>query len=138
MTTGKLWLAAHECEQAVISFFNCLDDRKFDQMVSRFSPDARWIRATGAILEGRTAVLNAMNERPATVQSRHLVSNFEFEFLDGQTARSRCCVTVYRIDGEASDSDPLPTVYTFNNEFKLRNGEWKIELHHGRRAFSTE
>lgn len=138
MTAEKLWLAAHECEQAVIGFFNCLDGGKFDQMVSRFSPDGRWIRATGAVLEGHRAVLNAMNERPATVQSRHLVSNFEFEFLDGQTARSQCCVTVYRIDGKAGNSDPAPMVYTFKNEFKLRNGEWKIELHQGHRAFSTE
>jgi hypothetical protein len=138
MSGERRWLAAYECEQAIIGFFNCLDDRKFDQMASKFSVDGRWIRATGAVLEGRAAVLQAMNERPASVQSRHLVSNFEFEFVDDQTARSRCCVTVYRIDGKVGDSDPAPMVYAFNNEFKLRDGAWKIELHHGRRAFAAE
>jgi hypothetical protein len=107
-------------------------------MALKFSPDGRWIRASGTVLEGRAAVLNAMNERPATVQSRHLVSNFEFEFLDDETARSRCCVTVYRIDGKAGASDPASMMYRFQNEFKLQNGVWKIELQHGRRAFSTE
>lgn len=126
--------AAWECEQTVSRFFNCLDERRFEELVALMTPDGCWTRM-GVELTGRAAILKTMAERSQTVQTRHLVSNFEFDKTGERDARSRCTVTVYRT--EKPGEMPPPSIFVFDDDYRLLDGDWKIARHTGKRAFAV-
>src|SRR5882724_12776568 len=62
-------------------FFN-LDEQRYSQVAELFAPDGVWHRQ-GEQLQGRDAVRQALEQRPAGLKTRHLVSNTIVEAADG-------------------------------------------------------
>lgn len=133
MRSRKFDESAWECEQTVCRFFNCLDEGRFEELVSLMTEDGTWIRM-GVELKGRAEILKAMTERSQTVQTRHLISNFEFDKTGDLEARSKCCVTVYRIEGKAKGQTPVPSLFVFRDRLRMVDGNWNIDHHTGNRA----
>ena len=136
MTSTPFDPSGWECQHLISRFFNSLDERRFQDLTSLMTPEGCWVRL-GVELKGSAAILKAMEGRSVTVQTRHLVSNYEFERTGRQTARSRCCVTVYRIETGQPASSASPSIFVFEDEYKLLDRRWQIDLHRGQSAFAT-
>lgn len=91
--------------RTLTTFYLCLDESRFDDLVALFAPDGVWHRL-GEALEGRAAIMAAMQERSKTLVTRHAMSNpLGVASAEGRMELASY-LTVYAHDsGEAA---PLP------------------------------
>ena len=93
--------------QLTHQFFYCLDEFRYDELVSLMETDGSWHRQ-GKVLRGRDAVLKALAERPGTMRIRHVITNLLVTGVEDDTASVVAYLTAYRHD-DGTDS-PMPRV----------------------------
>ena len=112
-----------ELTQRLHGFFSHLDNRRYDDVLNLFLPQGRWLRQ-GRWLEGREAILVALEARPASMKVRHVISNLVVTPVTEGEAHVEAYMTAYRqLENEA------PTLFRFNlvtNVFRLDGGAWML------------
>jgi hypothetical protein len=84
-------------EKTVARLYYALDHGDYSGASRCFTPDGIWERNGGA-LDGQEQILAALGKRPASLFTRHYVSNFLVLEHDGSVARAVFALTVYRSD----------------------------------------
>ncbi|WP_322062050.1 nuclear transport factor 2 family protein [Paraburkholderia sp. J63] len=82
------------CTSVVAGFFEALDLRNHESAVALFTPDGIWER-NGTHLKGRTAIAQALAERPAGRTTFHLVANPLVSLQDASHAEVRFFLVAY-------------------------------------------
>lgn len=110
--------------QRLHAFFQLLDERRYEDLSTLFLPEGRWLRQ-GRWLEGRGAILAALQARPAGMRVRHLLSNVIVTPTAGEDeARVQAYLTAYRqLEGQP------PALFSINlvdNVFRRQDGQWLL------------
>ncbi len=109
--------------QRLHAFFMHLDERRYGELAAMFLPQGRWLRQ-GQWLDGRDAILGAMQARPATVRVRHLVANVVVTRRTADEAQVQAYLTAYRrLEGQP------PALFSINlvgNVFRREAGRWLL------------
>lgn len=119
-----------DCAQLLIRFFNAFDAFRYEEMAAMFAPDGVWHRQ-GKALQGRPAILGALNERLTTQTVRHVITNIDVTVLDADRARFLFYLTAYADDGVAPRGEP-PIIaapfllLTVPGSYIRIDGRWKI------------
>lgn len=97
----------HDCQRALIRFYDGLDERDYHGMLALCTPDCIWHRA-GKTLSGQAAILAELRKRSETQTVRHVLTNMQVKVQDAGRAALKCLLTAYRHDnGVKSTSAPL-------------------------------
>lgn len=112
-----------ELTQRLHAFFNHLDNRRYAEVLELFLPQGRWLRQ-GHWLEGREAILAALNARPASIKVRHVISNVVVSQVTAAEAHVEACMTAYR--QLAGESASLFRINLVTNVFLLETGAWML------------
>jgi hypothetical protein len=109
--------------QRLHAFFSHLDERRYEALAAMFLPDGRWLRQ-GRWLEGRGAILEALNARPASMRVRHAISNVLVTGASADAMQVDAYMTAYRqLEGQP------PSLFSLNlvsNTFRLAGGQWML------------
>ena len=104
-------------------FFSHLDERRYDALTAMFLPEGRWLRQ-GRWIEGRVAILQAMQARPASTRVRHIISNVLVTPKDADEMQVEAYITAYRqVEGQKPH---LFSINLVSNTFRRRTGEWML------------
>jgi len=128
--------------QTVIRMYRALDRSDYEGVSRCFMPDGIWER-TGNALQGQQQILASLNQRSATLFTRHYVTNFVVLEHGGPTAKAEFSLTVYRSDKGAPPTLPmgpaLPAMLA-DVECELActgSGDWLIKRLDPRITFSA-
>jgi len=109
--------------QRLYAMLDHLDARRYDAMTALFTPQGRWIRQ-GQAFEGRAAILQALQARPANMRVRHLLSNPLVHECSAQHAVVAAHMTAYRqLEGGPSE---LFSINAVSTRFERVDGQWLI------------
>lgn len=100
-TSSKL-VVEWRATKTVARLFHYLDARDYDAVAALFTPEGVWMRM-GQKLVGQAGIRAAMAGRPATLSTRHIVSNLIAD-ADESGVDARYYLTVF--DDPDSDSGP--------------------------------
>ena len=119
-----------DCAQLVQSFYHCLDEKRYDDMVNLFAKDGVWVRL-GTELKGRENIRKAMAERDSWLTA-HLVSNLKVHAIDADHAETVQYITLYRHEGfdaaKGSAQVVLPlAVLRHRDKLVREDGVWKFQ-----------
>jgi hypothetical protein len=119
-----------ECTQLTHQLFFCLDESKYDQLVSLFDENGVWHRQ-GEVLTGRQQILHAMAKRPSTQRIRHAITNCFIESQSQGLVNLVAYMTAYRFDDGTVRTGPVEISRPFRisvvrAELRQTKGEWKI------------
>ena len=124
------------CERLSIAYAVYLDTQRYGEFAALFG-DEGVLKVSGRV-EGQTAIARAMANRPATLRSRHVLTNILIEPVDQEHATGTTYLSLYRHIGEASlEARPIEpfapaVVGHYSDQFKLTNQGWRFayrELH---------
>jgi limonene-1,2-epoxide hydrolase len=118
-----------DCVKVTIRFFRCLDTRDHAAAAAMFAPDGVWNRPGGAALNGRAAILAALDKRPAERATAHLLSNIWGEAVDPDHVRVHFYVTLR--ERIAAQNEPVAfntggVLYGTDDYIRLAEG-WRIQ-----------
>ena len=90
-------------------FYYRLDERDYDDVVSCFAEDGVWNRR-GKAVQGHRAIREALESRPRTFQTRHIVTNLRITQSDSSNAHAWFYMVglPYDADIQASPVSPFP------------------------------
>ena len=117
-------------QQITHQFFLCLDEFRYDDLVSLMTPDAQWHRQ-GKVLRGHAQALTALGERPRTQRIRHVITNFLVTRADDSGADAVAYMTAYKHD-DGTDAPPPRTIpgpfrmLLVKTRFTRQAGRWLI------------
>lgn len=119
-----------ELTQQLHRFFHQMDERRYEAMLELFADNARWLRQ-GQWLVGKAAIQEALQARPASQDTRHVMSNAHVAALDGDQAVLEAYMTAYRYavaaDGALPNcAGPLRLNLTTTVFRRDADGEWRI------------
>lgn len=121
--------------QRLHTFISYLDERRYDDLIAMFLPDGRWLRQ-GRWLDGRAAILEALQARPASMRVRHVITNARVSRRSADSASVEAYMTAYRqLEGQG------PTLFSINlvsNAFRKVDGEWMLAEQQLVREFEFE
>ena len=130
-----------DCQQAVTRFYHYLDNRRYEDLANLFTPDGVWHRQ-GKKLEGRAAIMAALEMRPASLIIRHAVSNVVVDISDENTAEANAYITISAhntkgepLDGPAPYTGPGAMIIYTDHLVRADDG-WKVILKTGDRVFA--
>jgi ketosteroid isomerase-like protein len=117
-----------ECQRTLYRFARALDAGDFEAVAATMAEDGVWFRQ-GERLEGRAAVVAALNKRGPSVLTRHLITNIVIDEAGADRAISHCTVLVFR--DESGTPQPVAlvsprTVSDYEDRFVRREGRWQI------------
>jgi ketosteroid isomerase-like protein len=128
-----------ECCRTLARFARALDESDFDGVAAQMTEEGVWHRQ-GERLEGRAAIVAALDRRPSTRLTRHLVTNIVGESVTPEQARLRCTVLVYAVDDVASLPAPMPapaSVLDYEDILvRQPDGRWLIAERRSQRVFA--
>lgn len=119
-----------DCAQLVQSFYHCLDEKRYEDMVNLFARDGAWVRL-GQELKGRDNIRKAMGER-ADWLTAHLVTNLRIRVIDADHAESVQYITLYRHEGFDKSKGAAPVVLPLailrhRDTLVREDGAWKFQ-----------
>ena len=119
-----------DCQEFIARFYHYLDGREYEPLSVLFAPEGLWSRQ-GKQLHGPVAVLEELRRRPATMVTRHVVSNLIVDIQDTQHVHVQCYVTLYYSDTGAPPQSPVrmtgpACVFTYHDELVATEGTWRI------------
>lgn len=95
------------CETLSIAYARAVDFRDYDRFVLLFAEDG--VLDVGQPLNGRTAIAEAINQRPDELRSRHVLTNHYVDVIDSDNARGIVYLTLFRHVGDESlQAGPAP------------------------------
>lgn len=97
-----------ECERAFLQIARFTDQGPHHAIAQFFTEDGEFDR-DGTVLRGRAALLDLYAKRPASLMTRHLVSNVIVSPLSNEQAVCHAYATIYRFR-TADGSSPVPPV----------------------------
>ena len=111
-------------------FYYDLDESRYTQLVAAFRDDGVWHRQ-GKALKGHAQIRAAMDERPRTMRTRHVISNAFLSESDADSATLIAYMTAYRFEDGSERKPPYPIQGAFRlNLVKIRfqreRGEWRM------------
>ena len=118
------------CMQVMHQLFYFLDESKYDDLVSLFTPDGTWLRQ-GERLAGRAHIMQALCKRPGTQRTRHVISNSFIESHSQDHLRMAAYMVAYRFDdgtvhaGAVGIDRPL-RLSVLHAALRQIDGAWKI------------
>jgi hypothetical protein len=122
------------CLNLLTRFYFSLDARAYDDTVSVFSDGGSWVRF-GEPLVGVPAIRMKLDQRPANVEIRHILSNLHFSAVSAEAAHSRGYVTVYVGPFVPGGSEPAPleidSLLVLDTDYALTAKGWRISKHDG-------
>jgi len=62
------------CQRLVVAAYSLMDQGRYEETAALFTDDAVWVRG-GKPVTGRVAILAALQQRPASDLSRHIITN---------------------------------------------------------------
>ncbi|UIF84565.1 nuclear transport factor 2 family protein [Cupriavidus necator] len=92
--------------QTVMRMYHALDRSDYSGASKYFTPDGVWERA-GNALHGQQQILASLNQRSATLFTRHYVTNFVVFEHSGPMAKAAFSLSVYRSDKNAPPTLPV-------------------------------
>ncbi|MFT8247117.1 nuclear transport factor 2 family protein [Roseomonas sp. BN140053] len=105
MATADMRRAAeHDAQKVINRFFHCLDDGRYEELSDLMAPEGIWHRQ-GKELKGPGMVLEAMRARPASLATRHVVTNLVVDARADDLVEAAFYVTVY---GHSGGTIPAP------------------------------
>lgn len=117
-----------ECQRLAIASYSLMDQGRYEETVALFSDDAVWVRG-GKPFQGRESILAALNQRPGTMVSRHLVTNVLIELTGVDEAKATACFVPLRGSRRDDGTVQMPAIgdvgdlaFTFRREAE----GWKI------------
>ena len=93
-------------EQTVLAFFDHLDERRYEELLSLMAADAVWHRQ-GKRLQGHAQIRAALQERSNTQRIRHLVTNLLQRSVSSDEARFSHYMTALRHDDGQTHTGPV-------------------------------
>jgi hypothetical protein len=122
------------CIDLLTRFYFGLDTLSYDEAIKTFASNATWIRF-GERLMGAPAIRKKMDERPANVVVRHVLSNLHFTSISADKAHTRGYVTVYAHPFEGELKEPVPitpaALLLLDTDYALTPEGWRIQHHDG-------
>ncbi|ARP79376.1 hypothetical protein CAL12_00095 [Bordetella genomosp. 8] len=120
------------CRNQVMGFFRDLDDKSYDSLVGRMTPDGIWHRQ-GKVLNGREDVMRAMSARSPTMRIHHLISNLYADRADERRCVMRGYMLVVRHEAGRPLQGPAPldgieNIRTTHIELVRVDGAWLIAV----------
>jgi SnoaL-like domain len=114
-------------QNLLAQLFIALDDCNYDALTGCFTQDGTWTRQ-GATLR-RDEIKKALDARPATLKTIHVLSNILLEAETQDGAAGRFYLTVYRHDADTPPPYPVPkpaVVGLCKAEFVQVQTQWLI------------
>ena len=139
--TERLFLVI-ATDQTVRRMYYALDRSDYSGASSCFMPDGIWERG-GNALHGQQQILASLNQRPATLFTRHYVTNFLVLEHSGSIVKAAFSLIVYRADKGHPPTLPLPLstpAMLADAECELEcndRGDWLIKRLDPRITFSA-
>lgn len=123
-------------------FYYDLDEFRYAELVAAFREDGVWHRQ-GKALKGHAQILAALQERPRTMRTRHVISNAFLSESDADTATLIAYMTAYRFDDGTERKPPYPIRGPFRfNLVKIRfvrsHGRWRMAEQWGTPEFEFD
>jgi hypothetical protein len=116
------------CRRLAVACYSLMDQGRYGETAALFTEDAVWVRG-GKPVAGRGAILEALNRRPETDISRHLVTNVLVEIHSAEEASGTACFVplrgTRREDGTVA-TPPITNVGDLAFRFRREGSEWKI------------
>jgi len=116
------------CERLVIASYSLMDHGDYDGCAALFAPDALWVRG-GKPVEGREAIRQSLDQRPASHATRHIVTNVLVRRVSEDEASATALFVPLRgpIGPEGLCGAPkVDAVGDLFYTFAKVEGEWKI------------
>ncbi|HEY0296381.1 MAG TPA: nuclear transport factor 2 family protein [Bordetella sp.] len=119
------------CHNQVMGLFRDLDENRYESLAARFAPAGVWHRQ-GKILQGRQAIVQALNLRSRTQRIHHLIVNLVADRADSGRCALRGYMLVVRYDGGSPLAGPAPlsgieNIRTTHIELSKSDGQWLVE-----------
>ena len=129
------------CSNITLSFFYFLDNRRYADVAALMAPDGVWVRQ-GAELKGGDAIMSALEARPATRTTCHIVSNIRVE-VSKQPGKRHARVLFYltAYDNDASSEEPglrLIAIRDCCDELIETGQGWRIQRKSSRQHLPVE
>ena len=93
-----------ECEKLSIAYARHLDFQNYEAFVQLFAEDGE-LSITSRPVIGREALTKVMAHRPASLRSRHVLTNIYINVIDEDHAEGISYATIYRHTGEGLEAD---------------------------------
>jgi hypothetical protein len=118
------------CTQLTHRLFYCLDESKYEQLVSLFEEGGVWHRQ-GEVLKGREQILRAMAKRPSTQRIRHVITNCFIESASQGLVNLVAYMVAYRFDDGTMHTGPVKISRPFRISvvraaLRQTEGTWKV------------
>lgn len=128
-----------QCRNFVYRFYERYDQADYAALVDMFTPDGSWFRANQA-LNGRAAILAALQQRPAHRRSLHAVNNLQVMPSSPSQCELRYWLTVLRSDQALAPDEPASIrsatmVLSGSAQIVLRAGELRFTRKQLKREF---
>lgn len=116
------------CQRLVIASYSLMDQGRYEETAALFTDDAVWVRG-GKPVAGRGAILDALNQRPTSDLSRHLITNVLVELTSDRDGTATACFVplrgTKREDGSVA-TPPITNVGDLAYRFRREAGGWRI------------
>lgn len=131
-----------ECLRLTTAFAVHLDNRRYDEVVDLFTPDALY-NPRGTPYRGRAEIMGYLNGRPATRRSRHVIANQLVRVVDERTAEGSCVLLYFVQEGAPADDVPAPLdgielIGDYHDRFVLTEAGWRISRRIGTVVFQRQ
>ncbi len=114
---------AVQLSQRLLALIAHLDNRRYEALADMFTPQGRWLRQ-GRWLEGREAILCALESRPQNMRVRHVMSNILVARYEKNEAKVDAYMTAYRqLEGQPPELFSINLVDTI---FRRVDGQWLV------------
>ena len=129
-------------EQTVTRMYYALDRSDYSGASGCFTPDGIWERG-GSALHGQQQILASLNKRPATLFTRHYITNFIVLEHGESVVKAAFALTVYRSDKGVPPTLPVDrpvAAMLADVECELActdSGDWLIKRLNPRITFSA-
>ncbi|MFX1676486.1 nuclear transport factor 2 family protein [Paraburkholderia sp. A2WS-5] len=106
MNNPERFYQVYAAEQTVMRMYHALDRNDYSRAARCFTLDGSWERGDIA-LRGQQQIFVSLNQRSATLLTRHYVTNFFVMEHSGPVAKASFGLTVYRSDKGAPPTLPV-------------------------------
>ena len=118
------------CERLLVRLFHCLDARDYEGVAACFAEDSLWLRQ-GKELRGPKQVLQALQQRTATIHVHHILASIDVRLTNANQAKSTAYMLVYRSDSGKPPQFPIKAAgpelgAVCTGELRRAGDDWRV------------